>query len=57
MKRFVFGFLLGLFLGSVALVTAHVPQGYLSNWAVTKGGRIVCLDPYIWPSSREIECE
>ena len=57
MKRFVFGLLLGLLLGSVATVTAQLSEGYLNNWDVVRRGQILCKDPYVWPSLREIECE
>ena len=64
MKRFVVGLLLGLLLGSVVTVTAsHLSQGYLIGWdvvRVSRGGQtlgIICSDPYVAPSVREIECE
>ncbi len=57
MKRFVFGLLLGLILGSVATVTAQFANGYLFGWEVTKNGTLICYDPYIWQNLKEIECE
>lgn len=57
MKRFVFGLLLGLLLGAVATVTAQFSNGYLNGWDVTKGGVIICQDPYVYANAREIECE
>ena len=32
-------------------------NGYLTGWSVTKDGDEVCSDPYIWTSTREIECD
>ena len=57
MKRFVLGLLLGLILGSVTTVTAQLVGGYLHGWEVTKGGSVVCFDPYVYTSVKEIECE
>ncbi len=57
MKRFMVGFLLGLFFGSVATVAAHLSSGYLNNWDVVRDGDVICRDPYIWQELREIECE
>ncbi|HMU20651.1 MAG TPA: hypothetical protein PKC48_00095 [Sphingorhabdus sp.] len=31
--------------------------GYLRGWSVTKGGEEVCYMPYVWVSSKEIECD
>jgi len=57
MRRFVFGLIVGLLLGSVVTATAQLAQGYLNNWDVVQGGVVICQDPYVWPSLREIECE
>ena len=57
MKRFVFGLLLGLLLGSVATATAHLSQGYLHGWRVVRGGSILCRELYVQPNVKEIECE
>ena len=57
MKRFVFGLLLGLLLGSVATATAHLSQGYLHGWRVVRGGSILCRELYVQPAVKEIECE
>ena len=54
MKRFVAGLLLGLTLGGAAVVWA---DGYMFGWEVTKDGRTICEDPYIWRATKEIECD
>lgn len=60
MKKFSFGFVMGLLLGAVAPVTAATlvgGTGYLSGWTVTKNGTEICYMPYVWASIREIECD
>jgi len=59
MRGFVVGVLVGLFLGSVVVATAsQFSQGYLNGWdVVDASGRLICSDPYVTPSVREIECE
>ena len=60
MRKFFFGVVLGVFLGSVvgALATAvgFVQDGYWAGWTVTKNGDEICNNPYIWNENQTIEC-
>ncbi len=60
MKKFAFGFLAGITLGATVPVAASAfvnGSGYLSGWSVTKNGHEICYMPYVWSSTREIECD
>ncbi|GIK84792.1 MAG: hypothetical protein BroJett026_02730 [Betaproteobacteria bacterium] len=60
MKRFVSGFMLGVMVGVAASAAAARlvgDNGYLIGWEVTVNGEQVCSDPYVWTSTREIECD
>ncbi len=57
MKRFMFGLLLGLILGTVVTVTAHTRGGFMTGWDVTQRGHFMCSDPYVNPAAKEIECD
>lgn len=59
MKKFIFGLVLGLILGAVAVSWAARivgGNGYLIGWSVTLDGDEICSDPFIWVSIKEIEC-
>jgi hypothetical protein len=61
-----FGFVTGLGLGlAVACATQAVSDvrdefrggdHYQMDWTVLVRGQVMCLDPYVRPSEREIEC-
>jgi hypothetical protein len=60
MKRFGLGLAAGLALGSagVALAYPFARDGdhYETGWTVLGQGEVLCQDPYVRPSDREIEC-
>jgi hypothetical protein len=53
MRKFILGVVVGLSLGMAVSVFA---DGFLIGWAVTLNGNIICEDPYMWNSIKEIEC-
>ena len=59
MTKFIAGVMLGLILGISATGWAAgvYGDGYLSGWSVTKDNEEVCSDPYVYPASKEIECD
>ena len=59
MTRFVWGLLVGLFIGmTVSAYAAGVfGSGTLSGWTVTKDGEEICSDPEVDTSAKEIECD
>jgi hypothetical protein len=60
MNRFGFGLAVGLVLGSASAALAYpfAKDGdhYETGWTVLVRGEALCLDPYVRPSEREIEC-
>ena len=60
MNRFAIGLAVGLALGSAGAALAYpfVRDGdhYETGWTVLVRGQALCLDPYVRPSEREIEC-
>lgn len=59
MRKFVIGLVAGFALGfggTAAAASLVGGNGYLSGWTVTHDGDEVCYMPYIWTSTREIEC-
>lgn len=69
MKRSQFGFILGLLLGLTVgtaagvLASEHTPRivggdGYLLGYdIIDQDSDILCRDPWVWTSTKEIECE
>jgi hypothetical protein len=60
MKRYLVGFVAGVLVGgAVSVFAARIvgADGHLSGWEVHVDGEEVCSDPYIWTSTREIECD
>ncbi len=58
--QFLAGVIVGLVLGSaIGVLAAQVvgSNGYLNGWDVTHEGETICSDPYVYVSSREIECD
>lgn len=59
MKKFILGFVLGLLFGVVTVAYAAKivgNDGYLIEWDVKYKGEIICSDPFIWVSIKEIDC-
>lgn len=60
MRGFFLGLIVGLLLGgSVAAFAAVIAgdNGYAPDWSVTKAGEEICSGPFIWVTSKEIECD
>lgn len=60
MRKFISGLALGLLIaGTAPAVAAQLVgnSGYLSGWSVTYNGEELCYMPYIWTSTKEIECD
>ena len=60
MKKFWTGLVLGLLLGIIGSTFAAKilgSDGYLIDWTVTTDGESICDAPYIWTSTKEIECD
>jgi hypothetical protein len=58
MKKFVWGVLLGLFLGGAATATAVTStDGPMLGWTVEDAdGDEVCTDPWMYRAVKTIEC-
>lgn len=59
MKGLGLGVVLGVSLGACGGALArHVTEAdhYETGWSVLVRGVVVCVDPYVRPSEREIEC-
>jgi len=60
MKQFGFGLAVGLVLGSASVAAAYPfsmdGDHYETGWKVLVRGALLCTDPYVRPSEREIEC-
>lgn len=59
MKHFIPGFVLGSVLTAGLAYSAQMvgSNGWLMGWTVTKGGEEICDSPYVWISTKEIECD
>ena len=60
MRKFIFGFAAGVIVAASApLMAAHLvgDMGYLSGWTVTKDSEEICYMPYVWTTTKEIECD
>lgn len=59
MRKYVIGFVSGVLFGAAvpAAAAAIAGSGYLYGWEVTVNGRTLCYAPYVWTSTREIECD
>jgi hypothetical protein len=52
MAAMLFGFVCGI------LSTGQAGDGWMSGWTVTDASnRTICVDPWVWSSFREIQCD
>ena len=60
MHGFLVGVVLGFSIGAAVTASAATlvgGDGYLLGWDVEVKGNTVCSDPFIWSSTKEIECD
>lgn len=61
MRSYLIGLTTGLALASGAAYAGGIGiyggPGYMNGWDIVIEGDTVCHDPYVWPATREIECE
>ena len=59
MKKFAFGLIIGLLLGSsmAAFAAGIYGGGSLDGWTVTQDGDEICSDPEVDVAGREIVCD
>jgi hypothetical protein len=59
MARFIAGLVIGAILGGAggALATEITgSNGFLNGWFVTRGKEVVCENPFVFTTKREIDC-
>lgn len=59
MRKFIAGFALGVAVSAAATVSAAQIVGkdnFLLGWTVTKDGEQVCISPWVWTFTKQIEC-
>jgi hypothetical protein len=59
-KSLTIGFILGALttISGISLAAKIAgSNGYLMGWDVVYKGRTICNSPFIWTSTREIECD
>lgn len=59
MRKYTIGFICGVLFGAAvpAAAAAIAGSGFLYGWDVVKDGKTICYAPYVWTSTKEIECD
>lgn len=59
MRKYLIGFICGVLFGAAVPAAAAVigGSGFLYGWDVVKDGETICYAPYVWSSTKEIECD